>query len=230
MIKLILFFVTAFAFVNASHAEPQWQTHESIYEAVKAYVAQNINTTAEYEINIVPLASRLNLALCQQPMDVFTPSLVKAGRVAVNVRCGTGKKWAIFVPVIITPFENIVVLTQNMQHGDKVTENHVALARKNVMQLHSNYLTDITQVINKQIAHNLPAGTVITQKDLFEAKLIKRGDHVMMTSSNSGIAIRMSGVAQSDGSLGQVIRVKNQNSERTINAIVVDAGVVNVLH
>jgi hypothetical protein len=68
MFKLILIFVCAFAFVNATHAEPKWQTHESIYEAVKAYVAQNINTTAEYEINIVPLASRLNLVLFEQPM------------------------------------------------------------------------------------------------------------------------------------------------------------------
>ncbi|MEN9757586.1 MAG: hypothetical protein RL755_1773 [Pseudomonadota bacterium] len=230
MFKLILFFVTAFAFVNATHAEPQWQTHESIYEAVKAYVAQNINTTAEYEINIVPLASRLNLALCEQPMDVFAPNLLKAGRAAINVRCSTGKKWAIFVPVIITPFENIVVLTQNMQHGDKVTEHHVALARKNVTQLHNNYLTDITQVINKQVSHNLSVGTVITQKDLFEAKLIKRGDHVVMTSSSLGIAIRMNGIAQSDGSRGQVIRVKNQNSERMVNATVIDTGVVDVIH
>ena len=230
MFKLILVFVCAFAFVNATHAEPKWQTHESIYEAVKAYVAQNINTTAEYEINIVPLASRLNLALCEQPIDVFTPSIVKAGRVAINVRCNSGKKWAIFVPIIITPFENIVVLTQNMQHGDKITEHHVALARKNVTQLHNNYMTDLTQVINKQISHHLSAGAVITTNDFFEAKLIKRGDHVMMTSSNSGIAIRMSGIAQSDGSRGQVIRVKNQNSDRVVNATVIDTGVVDVMH
>ena len=230
MFKLILVFVCAFAFVNATHAEPKWQTHESIYEAVKAYVAQNINTTAEYEINIVPLASRLNLVLCEQPMEIFTPNLVKAGRSAINVRCNSPKKWAIFVPIIITPFENIIVLTQNMQHGDKITEHHVALALKNVTQLHNNYMTDLTQVINKQISHNLSAGTVITTKDFFEAKLIKRGDHVMMTSSNSGIAIRMTGIAQSDGSRGQVIRVKNQNSDRVVNATVIDTGVVDVMH
>lgn len=177
----------------------------------------------------MPLASRLNLALCEQPMEVFTPGLLKAGRVAVNVRCSVGRKWAIFVPVTITPFENIVVLTQNMQHGDKVTQNHVALARKNVTQLH-NYITDLTQVLDKQVSHNLPVGSVVTPKDFFESKLVKRGDHVMMTSTSSGIAIRMSGIAQSDGSRGQVIRVKNQNSDRTVNATVIDAGVVDVVH
>lgn len=230
MFKLILIFVSAFVFSNATHAEPQWQTHESIYEAVKAYVAQNINTTAEYEINIVPLANHLNLALCEQPIEVFTPNLLKTGRVAINVRCTTGKKWAIFVPVTITPFENVVVLTQNMQHGERVTENHVALARKNVTQLHNNYITDPSLVIGKQIAHNLPAGAVVVAKDFFEPKLIKRGDLVMMTSNSTGIAIRMNGIAQSDGTRGQVIRVKNQNSERVVNAIVMDAGVVDVLH
>jgi len=70
----------------------------------------------------------------------------------------------------------------------------------------------------------------VTPKDFFESKLVKRGDHVMMTSTSSGIAIRMSGIAQSDGSRGQVIRVKNQNSDRTVNATVIDAGVVDVVH
>lgn len=228
MTRFILIFAIAFLNLNAPHAEPQWQSHESIYEAVKNYVAQNINTTAEYEINLVPLVDYLNLPLCSQPIQVFTPNLVKPGRTAVNVRCNTGKTWAIFVSVMVTPFEQVVVLTQPLQRGETVTERHVSLARKDVSSLHGNYLTQLDSILNKQVVRNLPTGTVVFPKDVIEPKLIKRGERVMITASKSGIGISMNGIAQSDGSRGQVIRVKNQNSERVINAIVTDVGQVSV--
>jgi flagella basal body P-ring formation protein FlgA len=171
---------------------------------------------------------RLNLPLCSQPIQAFTPNPLKTGRMSVNVRCNAGKKWAIFVPVMITPFEQIVISTQPLQMGEKLTERHITLARKDVSQLHGNYLTQVAQVLNKQAVRMLPVGTVVMLKDLVEPKLVKRGERVMITSERSGIAIKMNGIAQSDGSRGQMIRVKNQNSERIINATVTDSGQVSV--
>ncbi len=228
MIRLMLVFASVFMTMNAPHAESQWQTHESIYEAVKSYVAQNINTTAEYEITLVPLMDRLNLPLCSQPIQAFTANPLKTGRSSINVRCNVGKKWAIFVPATITPFEQVVILTQPLQSGEAVTERQITLARKDVSQLHGNYLTQITQVLNKQAIRTLSVGTVVVLKDFVEPKLVKRGERVMITSDRSGIAIKMNGIAQSDGSRGQMIRVKNQNSERIINATVIDSGQVSV--
>ncbi|MEI7839497.1 MAG: flagellar basal body P-ring formation chaperone FlgA [Methylococcaceae bacterium] len=228
MFRLMLVFVSAFITTNAPHAEPQWQTHESIYDIVKSYVAQNINTTAaEYEITVLPLMNRLNLPLCSQPIEGFAPNLPKAGRMSISVRCNGAKKWAIFVSATITPFENVVILTQPLQHGDTVT-NQAILARKDVSQLHNNYLTQLSQIMNKQVLRNLPVGTIVTAKDLVEPKLVKRGDRVLITSNQAGITIKMNGVAESDGSKGQTIRVKNQNSARIINAVIVEMGVVRV--
>lgn len=228
MTRFILIFAIAL-FTNATHAEPEWQSHESIYEVVKSYVAQNINTTAEYEINLVPLMDRLNLPLCPQPIQAFTPGVVKAGRTSVNVRCNSGsKKWAIFVSTMITPFDRVVVLTQPLQRGEPILEKHITLARKDVSPLHGNYLTQFDGVLNKQVGRNLPAGTIITTNDLIEPKVVKRGDRVVIISDKAGIGIRMNGIAQSDGTRGQMIRVKNQNSERIINAVVTDVGQVTV--
>ena len=228
MIRLMLIFASVFMTMNAPHAEPQWQTHESIYEAVKSYVAQNINTTAEYEINLVPLMDRLNLPLCTQPIQAFTPNPIKTGRASINVRCNVGKKWAIFVSATITPFERIVIATRPLQSGETVTGQHAALVRKDVSQLHGNYLTQLDQVLNKQAIRTLPVGTVLMLKDFAEPILVKRGDHVLITSSGSGVAIKMNGIVQTEGRRGQMIHVKNQNSGRVINATVIDSGQVSV--
>ena len=229
MMRFLFIFAIAFMIINASHAEPQWQSHESIYEAVKAYVANNIDTTAEYEINIVPLADRFNLPLCAEPFQVSAANLAKAGRVAINVRCNIGRsKWSIFVPATITPFENVVVLLQAVQRGDKLTRTHVALARKDVSQLHTGYLTQPERVVGKVAMRNLPSGSVLADKDLMDAKVIQRGDVVVILSQKAGFEIRMTGIAETDGRRGQRVRVKNQNSERVINAVVVDEGTVSV--
>jgi flagella basal body P-ring formation protein FlgA len=228
MIRVMLFFVIAFTSVNAPHAEPQWQLHESIYDAVKSYVAQNINTTAEYEINITPLSDRLNLALCGEPLQLFSTKLMPSGRSTVNVRCNAGKKWAIFISVMITPFDSVVILTQPLQRGEIATQSFLAIMRKDVSPLRGNYLTNIDSVLNKTATRTLAAGSVVLQKDFIEPKLVKRGDNVAITANTSGIAIKMNGIAQSDGIRGQRIQVKNQNSNRVINAIVIDAGLVSV--
>ncbi|MDD5214429.1 MAG: flagellar basal body P-ring formation chaperone FlgA [Methylococcales bacterium] len=228
MIRLMLFFVIAFATVNAPHAEPQWQSHESIYDAVKGYVAQNINTTAEYEINITPLSDRLNLALCNEPLQLFSTKLMSSGRSTVNVRCNVGKKWAAFVSVSIAPFDYVVILTQPLQRGEMATQQFFTVTRKDVSSLRGNYLTNVNSVLNKTAARTLTAGSVVLQKDFIEPQLVKRGDNVAITANTSGIAIKMNGIAQSDGTRGQMIRVKNQNSNRVINAIVIDAGLVSV--
>jgi flagella basal body P-ring formation protein FlgA len=228
MKQFFMIFALAFLNLNAPHAEPQWQSHESIYETVKTYVAHNINTTNEYEINLLPLMAQVKLPLCAEQIKASTPGLVKAGRTAINVRCNVGKTWAIFVSATVTPFENIVVLTQPLQHNEVITERHVTLVRRDVSSLHENYLTQLNAVLGKQVTRNLATGTVLMQKDLTEPKLIKRGDRVAITAEKSGIGISMNGIAQSDGKRGQSIRVKNQNSERVINAIVIDVGKVSV--
>ena len=228
MIRFLLLFAMTFASAKVTHAEPSWQSHESIYEAVKGYVAQNINTTAEYEINITPLANRLNLQLCPEPLQLFSTKLMSAGRSTVNVRCNAGKKWAIFVSVNIVPFDYVVILAQPLQKGEVASEKHFAIVRKDVSTLRGNYLTNANFVVNKQVSRPLPAGTIVLGKDFIEPKMIKRGDKVTISANTAGIGIKMNGIALSDGTRGERIRVKNQNSERVINATVVDVGVVSV--
>jgi flagellar basal body P-ring formation protein FlgA len=228
MIRFLLLFAMTFTGVKVTHAEPQWHSHESIYEAVKGYVAQNINTTAEYEINITPLASRLNLQVCTEPLQLFATKLMSAGRSTVNVRCNAGKKWAIFVSVNIVPFDYVVILTQPLQKGEVASEKHFAQVRKDVSTLRGNYLTNANSVVNKQVARTLPSGTIVLSKDFIELKVIKRGDKVVISANVAGIGIKMNGIALTDGTRGQRIQIKNQNSQRVINATVIDAGLVSV--
>ena len=221
--------ILALIFPCIAHAESGSQSLESIGEAVKGYIAQNINVAGEYEVSLIPLDERLNLPQCAEPLEVFaTTDLIKAGRMTVGVRCNTEKKWSIFTSAIIKIYQQVVVLSQPIQRGEIVTRQHLTIEKREVSKLRDDFVTQIEQVENKQASRQLETGTIISLRNLVEPKLIKRGDNVIITTTKPDFSIRMSGVAMMDGTKGQLIRVKNQNSGRIINATVVEPGVVAV--
>ena len=230
MIKnTLLILALAFIFSAATYAEQGSQSHESIAEAVKAYIAQNINLSGEYEVNLIPLDERLNLPQCAEALDVFTTTdLIKAGRTTIGVRCNSEKKWSIFTSAIIKTYQMVVVLVQPVQRGEIISRQHLAIEKREVTNLREDFVTQIEQIENKQVTHQLDVGTIVSLRSLVEPKLIKRGDAVVISTTKAYFSIRMSGVAMMDGTKGQLIRVKNQNSGRIINATVMEPGLVSV--
>jgi len=221
----------AFIIFTTAHAEQGSQAHESIAEAVKAYIAQNINLPGEYEVSLTPLDSRLKLPQCADPLEVFTSTgLIKAGRTTVGVRCNAEKKWSIFTSAIIKTYQMVVILSQPIQRGEIITRQHLAIEKREVSNLREDFATQLEQVENKQITRQLNTGTILSLRNLAEPKLIKRGDNVVISTAKPDFSIRMNGVAMMDGIKGQLIKVKNQNSGRIINATVIEPGLVFVIY
>jgi flagella basal body P-ring formation protein FlgA len=230
MIKNVLF-ILALAFISfaTAHAEQGSQSHESIAETVKGFIAENINLQGEYEVSLTPLDSRLNLPQCAVPLEAFTTNgLIKAGRMTIGVRCNTEKKWSIFTSAIIKTYQMVVVLSQPIQRGEIFTRQHLAIEKREVSNLREDFVTQIEQIENKQATRQLNTGTILSLRTLVEPKLIKRGDKVVISTTKPDFSIRMSGVAMMDGAKGQLIKVKNQNSGRIINATVIEPGLVSV--
>jgi len=230
MIKnILLILALAFAFFTAAHAEQSSQSHESIAEAIKAYIADHINLPGEYELTLIPLDSRLKLPQCAEPLEAFTTNdLIRAGRTTIGVRCNTEKKWSIFTSVIIKTYQMVVVLSQPIQRGEIVTRQHLNIEKREVSNLREDFVTQMEQIENKQATRQLDAGTILSLRNFVEPKIIKRGDQVAITTAKADFSIRMSGTAMMDGTKGQLISVKNQSSGRIVNATVIEPGLVSV--
>ena len=227
--NLLLLLATAFITCSTAYAEQGSQSHESIAGAINSFIAQNINLPGEYEVSLTPLDSRLNLPQCAEPLEAYTTNgLIKAGRMTIGVRCNTEKKWSIFTSAIIKTYQMVVVLSQPIQRGETFTRQHLAIEKREVSNLREDFVTQIEQIENKQATRQLNTGAVISLRNLVEPKLIKRGDKVVISTTKPDFSIRMSGVAMMDGVKGQLIKVKNQNSGRVLNATVIEPGLVSV--
>ena len=222
-------FALALVFFTPGHAEQKFQSHNSIYELVKDTVARNINTSAEYEISVLPLDSQLKLPECTKPLEAFTTTdSIKAGRTSIGVRCNAEKKWSIFTSAIIKVYEGVIVLTRPVQRGEIITRQYLTIEKRDISKLRGDFVTQTEQVENKQAARYMPMGTILNLRSFIEPNLIKRRDKIIISSIQPAFTIQMNGVAMMDGAKGQLIRIKNENSGRIINATVIEPGLVSV--
>ena len=225
----LVIFMLILVSITPGHAEQKFQSLDSIYELVKNTVARNINTYAEYEISVLPLDSQLKLPKCTEPLEAFTTtSSIKAGRTTIGVNCNAERKWSIFTSALIKVYETVIVLSQPVQRGEIITRQHLAIEKRDVSNLRGDFVSQVEQVENKQATRYTQAGTILGLKSFIEPHLIKRRDKVIISAIRPAFTIRMNGTAMMDGTKGQLIRIKNENSGRIINATVIEPGLVTV--
>jgi len=70
------------------------------------------------------------------------------------------------------------------------------------------------------------ANQILSPDLIDQPNAVKRGERVKIIATHDGISAAMSGEALEKGSLGDVIKVKNLSSGNTIEAKVLEVGVV----
>ena len=207
----------------------QFQSHESIEAATRDFLAAKITHIKDYQIIIDPLDRRLKLSECKNPLQAFTHNdNIKFGRFSVGIRCTTENAWTIYNSAKIIAYKKIITLKQPLRRGEIITSSHLAFEKTKLSKFRQGFFTDFSQIVNKQATRYLPTGTVLTPKHLTIPRLIRRGEKVIISAKSKQIDIQMTGFALTDGTKGQRIRVRNEKSQRIIEATVIQPGLVVV--
>ncbi len=133
-----------------------------------------------------------------------------------------------YTSVVVRGFKSVLVLNKSLQRNDVIREEYVNVEMRDTGLLQQGFVTDLTDVINKQVVRNIPAGSVLNRQQYADPSMVKRGDKVNIQSAKTGVLISALGMAMTDGVKGQKINVKNVSSQRVIQATVVDSGLVVV--
>ena len=210
------------------HAD-EIQPLESIRQAARQVVAaQFTQTNADTEIEIGSLDTRLRLNKCSQPLDTFFPQGIRGSKITVGVRCMEPKKWTIYVTAQVHQMAEVLVAQEYIRRGSLIRREDFVLKKFDLNQLKYGYFTDINEVLGKPMKRHLSRGAVLTPAAIAVAKVIKRGERVTIIAETGGISVHATGEALEDGGLGDIIRVKNLNSRKEIEARVDGPGRVKV--
>ncbi len=114
----------------------------------------------------------------------------------------------------------VVILTQAIPAGTRITSDMitVSLQAVDVPRDAVRSLEGLELLAASRLLH---PGDILRRRDLRKARLVKRGQRVSVESTGAYFRIASELVALEDGFLGDQIELRNPNSDRQINAVIV---------
>jgi len=204
-------------------------------DQLRAAAEQAVRTQysdAGSRVVIVPtkLNPRLRLATCSQALQTHLPNRQGTpSRVAVAVSCTGTPGWTIQVPVQMQVFRHVLVTSRPLARGDMIGPADVHIEERDIARLGYGYVESIDQITGHAISHPLITGMVLEPGDLTGREIVRSGEEVALIAQIDGIEVRTSAMALDGGDTGSHLRVRNDNSGKIINGIVLGAGEVQAL-
>lgn len=133
-------------------------------------------------------------------------------------------------PALYAAEQNVVAAKHALERGHVLTGADLQLKTRPVSGSRSSYLTNPKDTLGMTLKRHLRADQPITRAHLESPVLVERGQRVLMVAMQDGIEARTVGEAMKKGRKGEMIKVKNESSQRVVSAVVAEAGVVRMLH
>ena len=123
----------------------------------------------------------------------------------------------------------VPVPTRALRPGDPIAERDIEWRRVRAAEVRTNMVTDTALIIGQEARRPLRAGTPIRVSDLREPITVAKGSTVTMIYRTATILLTATGRAKQSGSAGDVIRVVNTQTDKSIDARILGPDRVEVI-
>ncbi|PRQ62210.1 flagellar basal body P-ring formation chaperone FlgA, partial [Vibrio sp. V01_P9A10T6] len=162
---------------------------------------------------------------CPTPLSTSSSSSNgSASNITVLVEC-IEDNWKIYVPVRLTISLPLVTVAVPISRGQQITQQDVLITMVDLHRFRRQGFSDINRIVGAKVKKNMRIGDVVEQDDIC---VVCRNENVMIQAVKQGMIITTKGTALSDGIFGEQIKVKNDKSNRIIDAQVTGIGEVTV--
>lgn len=225
-IGLFLSFCSMTTFANADQQIDQ-AIHQHLQSLMNQHAKEQGWKGLRLQLENTPLTNTAQLAPCPGKISVNGGSATKHSRQQLTLACSQPTKgWPIKVSSEMKVFLPVVVSTAVITRGENITAKHIKLEETDISRNNRGFYNNTKQILGMSAKRRVRPNQILTP-DLIDApQLIKRGEKIKIIANRDGISASMPGEALEKGGEGEVIKVKNLSSGKTIEAKVVEAGVV----
>jgi len=175
------------------------------------------------------LNSSAQLHTCRQPLAVGAsgdnPSVLARQRLEVS--CADQPGWTVVVSSQANVFVPAVFASRVIERGQSIRAEQVRLQELNIGKAPRGFFHDLDAVVGQGAKRRIRANQLLSPGLLTRPTLVRRGQRVRIVASQDGIQASTLGEALENGQRDAVIRIRNLSSEKTIEAKVLEAGVVS---
>ncbi len=211
--------------------------HQALISGVRAHITEMVNDYAgteselsDLQIKLNAIDQRLKLTQCAKPLDFEHNNHQRLpGRVMIKVSCRAQQSWSLYVPAAVSWEQNVVVSTRPIARGQEFRDGDLIVQRMRITQPGGQVLSSPDQLLGKASQRRMPAGKAVDWRFVEQAKLVRKGDSVVLVANSGSILVKTEGRALSDGAMGEQIRIENALSKRVVKARVVGRGKAEVV-
>ncbi len=216
------------------HAAPG--ASEQIDQAIERHLSHVITHEAQsqgwqgmrFSHSSTVLNSTANLPKCVEALEIkrTDDSSSLLARQRLEVRCPDQPGWTVVASSQASIFLPAVFTNRAIERGQSITAEQLSVQELDISKASRGFFNDIDEVVGMGAKRRIRANQVLNPGLLAMPLLVKRGQQVKILANHDGIEASTLGEALENGQLNAVIRVKNVNSGKTIEAKVLEAGVV----
>ena len=206
------------------------QALPEIRSTVQTFLEQRAQgATGTVQVTVDRLDRRLRLPDCAQALEPFAVNRDRnAGNITVGVRCDGAKPWTIYVPARVSVHRAIAVAARTLARGTIIGPQDLRFEARDIARYHRGYYLDASALLGMQITRNTTEGTALAPALLARTAVVRRGARVVLLGSIPGMEIRAAGEALADAARGDTVRVRNLESKRVVEGVVIEPGLVKV--
>lgn len=180
-------------------------------------------------IRLGKLDSRLRLKPCHEQLKIgFTRPDIDHGNTTLTLRCPVKPFWKLHLPVQVEVFADVAVAAKPLPRGQIIDDSAFRFEKRDIALLNKGYFSSRDALYQLQAKRNLRRGDVLTPANLVPKLLVRSGQKVTLVLSYKGLEIKSSGTALHSARLGEMVRVRNSQSQKVVEGVVSGEGLVQV--
>jgi flagellar basal body P-ring formation protein FlgA len=231
------YLIALFALISSTFSfSSELSAKEDLEMQVRQWIAAQQGFKDKH-VQMTALDPRLQIRKCEQALQIEQPFVSSN---SVKVVCST-PAWQMFISIGETGGLNNSERNSNAQSVQKVLVSKELLRKGTLVNplmfvyaempapgMELQLIHDPKILVNMELARDLAPNTPLRTFDLKNAILVKRGQEVTVTAGKGqGFLITIRAESLQDGGMGDLIKLKNSESGRTISAIVSGPGIAS---
>jgi flagella basal body P-ring formation protein FlgA len=120
------------------------------------------------------------------------------------------------------------VTSRVIKAGEIISRNDITTAKVKINRLRENFLIESNDIIGMQAKRPLSSGILLKNSDLIRPAVIRQNDPVNIIYSSGNIKLKTTGTSIGNGAIGDMIKVKNEDTGTVLLGQIVDKNTVQV--
>jgi len=222
--------------LNAQNqAQTQTNTTQNQAPGIPVEVQNNIRRFVQkspaisgFRTEVDFLDPSMNLPTCPGgTIEVLSaPNVRLWGRSLIQLRC-LKVAWLYNIPLIVKVYGDYVISTRYLQAGNRLSSSDMRVINGDLTSVQDDVIRAPKEADDRVLTRPIQMGMPIGLNDLRETAVIKVGDPVTIVLKGRDFQVTGSGVAQTQGMLNDMVRVR-LNDGQVLQGKVIRPGVVEM--